>query len=141
MKIEYAGITFNALTPDANGCYWYVTEFEGWGGADVRTVTVEPTSQDGVIVALSLLSSRAIGMKVLCKAPNETKFWAAWNQLLDATDQNLYTPIDFIVHEGPVTKKKVSVVRAQETRMKIVGVGAFEADLSLMAPNPAKTTV
>ena len=139
MIIEYAGIRFNQLTPDSEGCYWYVIEFEGWGGASVRQSTVEPTSVDGLIIANALAGSRAIGMKILCKAPNEEKFWAAYNYILDNTD-NLYDPVDFIVTEGS-TQRKVGVVRAAETRIRIAGVGAFEADLSLMAPDPKKTVV
>lgn len=139
MIIEFAGITFNNNVADSNGCRWFVTEFEGWGAPAVRQTTVQPTSKDGVIVAQGYSEGRALSVKIVMKAPNETAFWAGFNYLLDNTD-NLYDVADFIVTEGTV-QKKVGVVRAQETRTRMLGACALEAELSLLAPDPKKYVV
>lgn len=140
MIIEFAGIMFNSNVPDDNGCLWFITEFEGWGSPGTRTTTVEPTSKDGVLVAQGLSDGRALGFKVLMKTTGgEDAFWAAWNYLEENTN-NLYDPKDFIVTEGS-TRRKVGVVRAQETRARIIGVLTMEADVSLLAPDPKKYVV
>lgn len=139
MIIEFAGIAFNSNVADDNGCLWYVTEFEGWGAPSVRQTTVEPTSKEGVLVAQGHNEGRALGVKIVMKAPNETAFWLGFNYILDNTD-NLYDTVDFIVTEGTV-RKKVGVVRAQETRTRMLGSCALEAELSLLAPDPKKYVV
>jgi phage-related protein len=134
--IELDDIVFNSNTPDTDGTYWFITEWEGWDSPAVRQNTLEPTSRHGAVIAQGLHGHRPISLSGVVKAPTESAFWSAYNRLLNRTNDLLTTRI-LRVNEGG-TIKEAGVVRSGEVRQRIKGVGAFEFEIPLIAPDPLK---
>lgn len=134
IEITINDLEMNTNTPDADGAYWYITDWSGWDSPELRQATLDPSLQEGTIVVESRYGARLIEVTGLCKAVGETGYWLAYNKII-----NLVTPLDsveFVVHE--TTPKFVTVRRAGKTLVKELYGSAFEFNLSLIAPDPAK---
>lgn len=129
-------INFNSGVADANSALWYMTDLEGWDSPSMRQDVQSATSRHGSVMAESMVDARALTISGICKAPSETQFWASYNNLLALTS-NPQTEFTFKVTEGATTKQ-VKVLRAGGVRLKFIGVGAFEFDIPLIAPDPFK---
>lgn len=139
MRIDLGTLVFNTNVADAQGTFWYVTELEGWAGTSLRQTFVQPTGQNYEVLAESLKGQRPLVIRGLVKATSEANFWTAWNSMATYVE-DLLAAVAFKVYEGATTRQ-VSVVRSGELRQRIVGVNAFEFEIPLTAPNPAKTVV
>jgi hypothetical protein len=142
IRVDVGTLVFNhsTVSPDGSGTYWYVDVIEGWDSSTVRQTMIQPTGQNYEVLAESLKGQRPLLVKGLVKATSEANFWAAWNAMEAATDSLVTANGDFKVYEGATTRKVV-VRRAGQARMRIVGVCAFEFEIPLVSPDPAKTVV
>lgn len=138
MKVVLGGIEMSTGVPDENGALWYVTEWDGWDSPGLRQSFLDPSGQHGQVVTEALLSSRSVTLTGVCKAPSEAAFWASYNRLLAAT-AGLGVEFDLVVSED--VDKRLGVVRGGPVRNKIVGLGSFEWEVSLIAPDPLKYAV
>ena len=128
-------ITTNYEVADANGALWYTTDLEGWDSPTMRQSIANPTNRHGGIISESLFGVRSLVVKGICKAPSEAAFWISYNRLLSVL-ANVNVDISLIVYE--TTPKFVSVRRADNIRIRFIGVGSFEFEIPLVAVDPLK---
>ena len=75
VRITLDGHDFNIGTPEANGVYWFIREWDGWDSPPQRQTTAAPQSRHGLVMSTNLLGARAIVLTGVCKAPTEATFW------------------------------------------------------------------
>ena len=138
MRLTLNGLDFNTNTADANGALWYITEMEGWDSPALRQSFGTATSRHGEVLLESMMSSRAVILRGVCKAVSESAFWVAYNDLLGLTN-NLVVNADLVVYE--TTAKKIGVIRGGNVKITFVGVGAFTFEIPLTANDPLKYSV
>lgn len=138
MIFEYAGLRFNDDVPDDNGALWYIHEWDGWAGPGMRQTFANPTGQDGAILVESLLDTRTISLRGVCKAGTEEAFWASYNRLIALTN-NTNEARELIVYES--SPKMVRCYRLEPPVIDFVGVGSFTFEIMLTCPDPLKYSI
>jgi hypothetical protein len=131
-------IEFNVPNADADGIYWYVTEFEGWDSPNVRQEQLEPTMRNGVIFTINLYGDQPMSLKGVVKAPSTEMFWVAYKKILAVTS-NLAVPFPIKVYETDESGEQMMVKRAGKVLNRMIGGNAFEFEVPLTAPDPVKT--
>lgn len=133
MKVVIGDITMDN-TVDDNGCQWIVTAMDGWESPDVRQVTPDFASRDGLARGLSTYGGRPMNFEGICKTPNEAAFWKSYNRLLGLSG-NLTSPFNVTVSED--VDKYVSCIRAQGLKAPVTP-GYFAFTLPLIVTHPLK---
>jgi hypothetical protein len=138
MKIDIGPLEFNddaAGYLDADGVRWLITEWEGWDGANQRLTMLDITGADGMTVGESSMADRTLFFRGVVKAPDEAKFWTAYNKFLGETGL-FYREAILAVNEGGVVKE-LGVRRLSPPKTKMFG-STFTFDIALTAAYPIK---
>lgn len=138
MKIVLNDIEMSTGVADSDGSLWYVTEMEGWESPPTRLSSIDPSTKHGAVLTEGLYGARAVVLKGVCKATSEANFWKAYNHLLGSTS-GLGVPFDLTVSED--IDKRLGVVRSGNIRQAFKGIGTFEFEVPLLAPDPLKYEV
>ena len=139
MRIDLAGLRMSDGTPDANGCLWYVNEWEGWDSANLSQSLGGLTARHGSTLLENRFESRTVVLRGVMKAPDEAAFWAAYYTATGGL-LSLFEERALDVYEAP-TPKRLMVIQGAATRLTFVGVGAFNFEITATALNPLKTAL
>lgn len=134
-------IDFNDNAADANGSYWYITEdIDGWDSPETRTQIRDRPGSHGAVTVEGFHGPRNLRVHGLCKAASANAYHVSRNYLQSQT--NYLNRLNTTIFSGEEdVHRQISVVRSAAVRMRLVGVQAFEFDISLRADDPFKYSV
>lgn len=137
--ITLGTLTFNG-GPDSDGDRFVIGELDGWEGAGVEQTGLERALSDGAIVGRGRRTSRTVILHGHASSTSLAGMWRARRKLADACDDLVTASGTLTVDEGDdVYSLTVRLAAAVDTRQ--AGPYAVEFAISLVAANPAKTTV
>jgi hypothetical protein len=125
------------VTPDSNGCSWYVETVKGWHGSPApRTNTVPKEQSDGDFDGPTFQPGRVVSIDGWVEAPTQVALFQAMDQLAALLVAGNRT--DVLLGAEAYLSRQMTVRRDGETLITPISATSADYSLLLYASDPAK---
>lgn len=136
--VRLGGITFG--TADVDGDEFWVADIVGWTGVAADVGLVELPVSDGAVVSYARRRARALTVVGTGIAGSDGDVWRVRDKL-ESVVSAMVTADGTLEVDEPGETVSLTVRAVADPRVRPLGDIAIQFEISLVAPNPAKSVV